>query len=71
VKRRLAVKPGSNTFAYEPILPLCEGRYADGQGQHPHHTGFEAAHLRLCVKISRVMRDFHALFTGLTPKTKE
>jgi len=61
--------------AYEPICPLCAGGgaggSATGQGQRPCHPGFEAANLRLRVKISRVLRDFHARFVGLTPKTHE
>jgi hypothetical protein len=75
MKRRLAVKPRSNTPLYEPIRPLCAGGDAGGsatcKGQRPYHPGFEAADLRSRVKISRVLRDFHARFAGLTSKTHE
>jgi hypothetical protein len=75
MKRRLAVKPRLTMSAYEPIRPC--GASADAslsatcQGQRPYHPGFEAANLRLRVKISRVLRDFHARFVGLMPKTQE
>jgi hypothetical protein len=75
MKRRLAAKPRSNTSAHEPFRPHCSGRDAGGstncQVQRPYHPEFEAANLRLRAKISRVLRDFHARLSGLTPKTHE
>jgi hypothetical protein len=73
MKRLLAVTPRSNTSAYQPFHPLCAGGDARGsaicQGQRAYHPEFEAANLRLRVKISRVLRDFHARFVGQKAKT--
>jgi hypothetical protein len=40
-------------------------------GQRSQHPKFEAVNRRLSAKISRILRDFHARFVDLTPKTHE